>query len=665
MDDSRRDLGLNGLSAQEITRLCADNVISTLPERLFFKDLESRFVLVTSGWAKSFGAHHPAEEIRGKTDADFFSPEHAASARAEDQRVIKSGEWRGPRLMRLDQDGARTWTRVSKGPLLDGGGNVVGVWGVTHDVTAELEAEQEVRESREELQASETMHRALFEQNPHPTCIYDKGTLQVIAVNRATVETYGYSREECLAMTIMDVIPPADLGRFQGAAKPWQAQEEAGLRDAHPQRHLRKDGTIIEVEVTTSDVTLNGRACRVASIEDVTERNRAAAEIVSARDQAVEASNMKSAFLATISHEIRTPMNGVLGMNELLLDTRLDDQQRMLADQVARSGELMLALINDILDISRIEAGRLELDVVDYDLHEAIAQACRVAGVQAGAKGLEFVVRISDDVPEQARGDGRRLGQVLMNIVSNAVKFTSQGVVAVDARVLEDGTERTLRIEVSDSGIGIDAAILEQMFQPFTQADVSTTRNFGGTGLGLAIARELIELMGGTIGAQADPAGGSMFWIELVLAAPIDGNEDLPAEDRDGPAAVPAWLTAPLVLVAEDSPVNQIVATRALERCGCVVEVASDGREALEMLAARHYDAVLMDCQMPGMDGYQATAELRARENGGPRMPVIAMTARAMEGDRLRCLAAGMDDYITKPIRREQLTETLQRLIAA
>ena len=397
----------------------------------------------------------------------------------------------------------------------------------------------------------------------------------------------------------------------------------------------------------------------------MTERNRAAAEIVSARDQAVEASNMKSAFLATISHEIRTPMNGVLGMNELLLDTRLDDQQRMLADQVARSGELMLALINDILDISRIEAGRLELDVVDYDLHEAIAQACRVAGVQAGAKGLEFVVRISDDVPEQARGDGRRLGQVLMNIVSNAVKFTSQGVVAVDARVLEDGTERTLRIEVSDSGIGIDAAILEQMFQPFTQADVSTTRNFGGTGLGLAIARELIELMGGTIGAQADPAGGSMFWIELVLAAPIDGNEDLPAEDRDGPAAVPAWLTAPLVLVAEDSPVNQIVATRALERCGCVVEVASDGREALEMLAARHYDAVLMDCQMPGMDGYQATAELRARENGGPRMPVIAMTARAMEGDRLRCLAAGMDDYITKPIRREQLTETLQRLIAA
>ncbi|HEY5261586.1 MAG TPA: PAS domain S-box protein, partial [Solirubrobacteraceae bacterium] len=195
MDDSRRDLGWNDLSADEIARLCADNVISTLPERLFFKDLESHFVLVTSGWAKSFGAHQPAEEIRGKTDADFFSAEHAARARVEDQRVIRSGEWLEPRLMRLDQDGVSGWTRVSKGPLLDGNGNVVGVWGVTHDVTAEMEAEQEVRESRDELQASEAMHRALFEQSPHPTCIYDKGTLQVIAVNRAAVETYGYSRE--------------------------------------------------------------------------------------------------------------------------------------------------------------------------------------------------------------------------------------------------------------------------------------------------------------------------------------------------------------------------------------------------------------------------------------------------------------------------------------
>jgi PAS domain S-box-containing protein len=431
--------------------------------------------------------------------------------------------------------------------------------------------------------------------------------------------------------------------RVRNEAGEWR-ELEAHVTDLRADRHLR-------------GVLLNAR--------DVTERNRAAAELEAAHDEAVEASNMKSAFLANVSHEIRTPMNGVLGMNELLLDTPLSGEQRDYAEQVARSGEQMLALINDILDVSKIEAGQLDLDIGDFDLRDAIEQACSVAAVQAATKGLGFDVAIADEVPRQAQGDSRRVRQVLLNLVTNAVKFTAEGSVAVRARVRQAPVEGELvRIEVTDTGIGIDPEIVEQMFEPFTQADASTTRHYGGTGLGLAIVRELVELMGGTVGCDSKPGAGSTFFFELPLA-PAEADAR-PAGSREG-AASPAgslWARRPAILVVEDSPVNQVVAVRTLERCGCDAEAVGNGQQALSALSRRAYDAVLMDCQMSGMDGYEATAELRRREAGGRRTPVIAMTALVMASDIERCLAVGMDDYVSKPIRREELVAALQRWIA-
>jgi CheY-like chemotaxis protein len=287
--------------------------------------------------------------------------------------------------------------------------------------------------------------------------------------------------------------------------------------------------------------------------------------------------------------------------------------------------------------------------------------------LEAREKGLRFEVRVDVGVPRAVHGDGLRLTQILLNLLTNAVKFTEAGSVTLHVSATSASERAALiRIALTDSGIGIDPAHIEHVFEPFRQADVSTTRRYGGSGLGLTITRELVELMGGTICAESQPGSGSTFTIELELdiadSADIAGSH---APAPDGAAArVPAWQGSPLVLVVEDNPVNQIVAVRALERCGCRTELAADGHEALQALARYHYDVVLMDCQMPGLDGYAATAELRRRETDGRHTPVIAMTAHGMTGDRERCLQAGMDDYICKPMKQQILAGMLRRWLS-
>jgi PAS domain S-box-containing protein len=663
--DALRPDPASSASREEVEPMCGRNLLASSDEQILFKDRESRYLAVSAGWLAGTARRRLLEHVIGRTDVEVFGEEHGSEARAEELRVLETGE---PMLAKLEHetfdDGPDTWTQTTKLALRDNDGNIVGTWGVGRDVTSSVEAAQALGASQESLRASEELRSVLFEHNPQPMWIRDQGTLRVRAVNMAALAMYGYTRDEFLELTVTDLVPAADAEAFLRSLEQLEGESRTGLPVVVPRRHRCKDGGVIEVELTSTDVSLAGRPCRIASSKDVTARNRAAAELAAARDEAVEASNMKSAFLATISHELRTPMNGVLGMTELLLDSELNDDQRALAKQVSRSGELMVELIDDILDISKIETGRLELAIADFPLRETIEQSCAPVRLQADAKGVALEIQIADDVPEQARGDGRRLRQALLNLVANAVKFTAAGSVVVRVSLLPHAKgDRQIRVEVADTGIGIERSILDEVFEPFTQADASTTRIYGGTGLGLTIARELVTLMSGTIGAESEPGVGSTFWIEIPLAL-ARSNEGRPSGSSATRVAIrPLWDTPPSVLVAEDSPVNQIVTVRTLERCGCHVDVVSDGRQALDALAKQRYDAVLMDCEMLEMDGYNATAELRLREYGTRHTPVIAMTAHALPDDRARCLAAGMDDYVSKPIRREQLIDTLRRWI--
>ena len=531
------------------------------------------------------------------------------------------------------------------------------------------------------LADSERRFRTIFNGINDAIFIHDIDTGAILDVNQRMCEMYGYSKGEALQLTVDDIsegTPPYCLVD----AVLWLMKAAAGQPQLFEWHARAKDGRLFWVEVGVRCAHLDGDVDRLlVVVREIGDRKRIeqellnhkelleervqqrTAELVVAREEAEAANQAKSTFLANMSHEIRSPLNAIIGMTHLARNADPNPAQRDYIDKIRRSGEHLLAIIDDILDFSKIEAGRIEIDSAPFALERVMRSVAEQVGDKAAAKGLVFGFSIDAGLPAYLRGDALRLTQVLLNLAGNAVKFTERGQVALRVgKVEETGAEVRLRFSVQDTGIGLSAEQGAKLFRSFQQADTSITRKYGGSGLGLAISKRLVELMAGTIGMDSVLGQGSTFWTELPLgkaAAPVAGG----AEAEPAPAHAPALLAGARVLVVEDNPFNQQIAQELLEQAGVAVTLADNGREALECLCRNDFDCVLMDMQMPVMDGLETAQRMRG-DAALAHVRVVAMTANATPEDREACLAAGMDDFLAKPFPPEKLYAVLGRAMA-
>jgi PAS domain S-box-containing protein len=609
-------------------------------------DLATRELLWTGQTRRIYEL--PADyQPRGDEHLKYFDPESQRTIREVADRSMATGEPWDMQLPMTTAKGRSIWVRTI-GHVEFRSGKPAALVGAIQDVTESRHAREALEQSQERLhRALEGSGLALWDLDVPGETIYLSETWSVMRGGEP-------HQTQCTARELLELVPKEDLPAIGAALD----QVLAGTSSRYVVEHRvrRLDGSLLWVhsEGRVAERDAQGAPLRmVGTNRDVTASRKAEQELREARDAADHANHAKSQFLATMTHEIRTPLNGVIGITKLLLDEELTPEVRRHADLIDRSAHSLLALVNDILDVSKIEAGQMEIESVPFDLHELVEDLATLYRLRATEKSLLFRVRMAPGVPRFVQGDPTRIRQVLVNLLGNALKFTTAGSISLDIRSTDEPAAHVIEFTVVDTGIGIPRDVQPQLFARFVQADSSTSRKFGGTGLGLSIVQQLVELMGGSVQVRSAPGQGSRFVVMLPLLAAREA------------AAASVWQDLPpathgaRILVAEDNTTNQVVAFGMLRKLGYDdVRIANNGIEACAMARAEHFDVILMDCQMPEMDGYEATRRLRA---AGCTAPVVAMTANALKGDRERCLEAGMNDYITKPIELKVLRGALAR----
>ncbi len=628
---------------------------------LFLVTNEKGLIQFASHAAFKMLGYHP-DELLGKSFDCIFFDKKGDLSRSGIRAVLKSSD--GPiskqalSYYALCKDGREITVEMS----LNSAGSVGRQWkAIIRDCSDRIQAQVEIARN-------EAFLRAMTENSPLAFYVVNHVTNKVLYFNHKFCEIWNLGHLEAKMRAaelsnaeVADACLPSVLD--QGFKDHWPLLRDINNRQIVEDEIPFADGRVIRRFSTQIRDDRDGYLGRLYIFEDVTEKRRILDQLKNAKKAAEEGSRVKADFLACMSHEIRTPMNGVLGMVQLLLSTNLDSEQHEFAEAIYESAEGLLSIINDILDFSKLEAGKLGIENVRFNLFEHAHMTAAIVEPQVRDKGLEFDVEITPGTPESVIADPTRLRQIMLNLLGNATKFTHAGKISLRVHATDIGPENAqLRISVQDTGIGIAPDQLKKVFDKFTQADNSTTRKYGGTGLGLSICQQLAQLMGGDVGVESTPDVGSTFWVEVPVhlsstQAAVGAQYEQPQPVVKNEVVDASGLN---ILLAEDNMINQKVAEKILQKLGCHADIANDGQEAVQLATRKSYDLILMDCEMPVMNGFEATAEI-LKVLGKNTPPIVALTAHALEGYAEKCAQAGMSGYITKPLNMKEFMGMIQK----